>query len=74
MSKRMENKEKSEKRGRKSAKERNLDLDGTSATTRLHSRYFGYGEATQPVLGLRRMMVAGTRATMGLSCAVLGLR
>jgi len=42
MSKRMENKEKSEKRGRKSAKERNLDLAGTSATERLHSQYSVY--------------------------------
>jgi len=74
MSKRMKKKEKSEKRMRKTEKERNLDLAGTSATTRLHSRYFGYGEATQPVLGLRRMMVAGTRATTGLSWAVLSLR
>ena len=74
MSKRMENKEKSEKRMRKTEKERNLDLAGTLATTRLHSRYFGYGKATQPVLGLRRMMVASTRATVAISWAVLGLR
>jgi len=38
----MKKKEKSEKRGRKSAKERNLDLAGTLATTRLCSQYSVY--------------------------------
>jgi len=42
MSKRMKKKEKSEKRGRKSAKERNLDLASTSATVRLRSQYSVY--------------------------------
>jgi len=54
MSKRMENKEKSEKRMRKTEKGRNLDLAGTSATERLHSQYSVYGGS----------IVGGTRPTI----------
>jgi len=54
MSKRMENKEKSEKRERETEKGLNLDLAGTRSTAGLRGRYSGYDG----------FIVGGTRPTM----------
>jgi len=51
----MKNKEKNEKRERKTEKERSLDLTGTLAMRVLCIWYFGYDEATWSVLELRQM-------------------